>query len=93
MPSVGKHLKNVKAFALDSLYNEHKDYVEEIVFKAKAYNEDYYKELIDTFTKLELSKNEMNLMIFGNYVDSSEYHKRPLSKLSTDILKQLKLNL
>ena len=83
------HYLNVEVFALAELYNEHKDYVQEIVFKACTYNDDYYQSLMESFSDLGLSKSEMKLMIFGNYVDPEDYGKRPLSKLTAEILEQL----
>jgi len=62
--------------------------VQEIVFKACAYNDDYYQSLIESFSELGLSESEMKLMIFGNYIDPVDYGKRPLSKLTAEILEQ-----
>lgn len=89
LPKDGTHSTHVEAFALDELYNQHKDYVEEIVFKAQSYSDGYYTSIIDSFSGLGLTEKEMNLIIFGNYIEPSEYCKRPLSKLTADILNQL----
>ena len=93
LPDIGDHLSHVNAFVLSELYNQHKDYVEEIVFKAKSYNEGYYKSLINSFSGLGLSESEMNLLIFGNYISMDDFDKRPLSKLTADILEQLEIKL
>ena len=86
-----KYDTNINTFLLNEFYNEHKDYISEIVFKARSYNEGYYQTLIDTFTGQGLSKKEMELIIFGNYLETQELGTRPLSKLSKDIIEQVEL--
>jgi hypothetical protein len=80
---------NIDTFALKELYNEHKDFILEVVFKARAYNDEVYKSLIQTFSNQGLSEKEMNLLIFGTYLESEEIGLRPLSKLSKDIIEQI----
>lgn len=84
--------KNIDTLALKELYNEHKDFVSEIVFKTRAYNSGVYKSLIDTFLDQDLSEKEMELLIFGTYLESDELGLRPLSKLSKDIIEQIGLD-
>ncbi|MEG1724859.1 MAG: hypothetical protein RR313_05645 [Anaerovoracaceae bacterium] len=93
LPSNGIHISHVSAFALNDLYNQHKDYVEEIVTKAQSYDDGYYKSLIDSFSGLGLSERGMNVLIFGNYTSVDDFDKRPLSKLTADILEQLEIKL
>jgi 5-methylcytosine-specific restriction endonuclease McrA len=81
--------RNIDVLALKELYNEHKDFVSEIVFKARAYNDDVYKSVIETFTHQGLTEKEMNLLIFGTYLEENEIGLRPLSKLSKDIIEQI----
>jgi len=80
---------NIDVLALKELYNEHKDFVSEIVFKARAYNDEVYKSVIETFTHQGLTEKEMNLLIFGTYLEENEIGLRPLSKLSKDIIEQI----
>lgn len=80
---------NVKQLGLNKIYEEHIDYVEEIVDKIYAYNKDYYKAMVDDFTGLGKSPNEIDVIIWNAYLKENE--KRPMSKLTTDILRQLKL--
>ena len=84
-----KYDKNIETFALKEFYNEHKDFISEIVFKARAYNDDVYKSIIDTFSNQGLTSNEMKLLIFGTYMNEYEMGLRPLSKLSRDIIEQI----
>jgi hypothetical protein len=79
---------NIEVFGLEDRYNEVKDYAEEIVFKALTYNDGYYDSIKQTFDQMSLTKSEMDRIIFGNYVSPEDFHKRPLSKLTHDILEQ-----
>lgn len=81
--------QNINTFLLTHFYNEHKDYISEIIFKAKAYNTGYYQTLLETFLDLQLSPKEMRLLVFGNYTEIDELGLRPLSKLSRDIIEQI----
>jgi hypothetical protein len=81
--------KNITEFALAKLYSNHDDYVEEIVDKAYAYNNEYYSGLNEIFSGIGKSPSVINRLIFGNYLETAEHEKRPLSKLTKDILEQL----
>lgn len=88
------HDNHIDLLALQELYNCHKDYVEEIVFKAYAFSGDLLSDvntLLNQAAGMHLDKNTANRIIYGSYISKSEYHKRPLSKLTADILKQLKI--
>ena len=84
-----KYKSNVDTFRLEDLYNEMKDYVSEIVFKAQSYNNGYYNDLIKSFENTCLTKQEMETIIWGNYLDTAKHLDRPLSKLTSDILDDL----
>ncbi|OAV71393.1 hypothetical protein Barb6_01430 [Bacteroidales bacterium Barb6] len=81
--------KNIEVFGLKELYNQHIDYVEEIIDKAQAYNADYYDSLIQSFSGLGKTPTEIDRCIWGNYIETADHCKRPLSKLTRDILEQL----
>ncbi|NCB69260.1 MAG: hypothetical protein EOM47_10500 [Bacteroidia bacterium] len=83
--------KNIKVFALKKLYNEHIDYVKEIIDKAQAYNQSYYNSLIDSYKGLGKQDAEIDRFVWGNYLENAEHEKRPLSKLTRDILEQLEI--
>lgn len=80
---------NIEVFMLNELYNHHLDYINEIVDKARAYNSDYYNGLIESFQQLGACPSEINRYIWGCYLEVVEHGKRPLSKLTKDILDQL----
>lgn len=80
-----------KTFALEKLYSEHKDYVNEIVIKALAYENRYFEDIKKTFELKGLNENcNMDQLIFGNYIETAQHSQRPLSKLTKDILDQIK---
>lgn len=41
--------ENTRVLGLPELYEQHNDYVKEILDKTLAYNKDYYKSLMDSF--------------------------------------------
>ena len=81
--------ENVKMFGLQSLYEGHSDYAKEIFDKAIAYNHSVYDALIYEFQGMVKTQEELERLIWGNYVNEEDFDKRPLSKLTLDILKQL----
>lgn len=83
--------RNINTFVLKELYNEHIDYVKEIIDKAQAYNHSYYNSLIDSYNGLGKQESEIDRFVWGNYLEKAEHEKRPLSKLTNDILEQLKI--
>lgn len=82
---------NVKTFALAELYEKHTDHIEELIIKAYSYNQEYYRGLIEDFSRIGKSGSEIHRLIFGNYMDIADHEKRPLSKLTSDILEQIGL--
>ena len=84
-----KYQNSIKTFALKELYNEHADYIKEIIDKAYMYNDSYYDGLVEAFSGLGKTPQEIKRLIFGNYVELSDNEKRPLSKLTSDLLDQI----
>lgn len=76
-------------FHISELYNQHKDVVEEIIWKAKIYNKSYKESLSNSFSKFFPNTTNFNRFIIGNYDNPNEIHRRPLAKLVQDIAKQL----
>lgn len=87
-----KAKKNIKDFALEAIYKNHKDIVLELIQKSYMYNESYIEELMKNYEGT-LFKNEEDLLrlIFGGYISDEDLGKRPLSKLTKDILEQLEI--
>lgn len=81
--------KHIEVFNLRNLYNEHKDIVSEILIKSEMYNKSYLDELMKNYEGT-LFKNREDLLrlVFGGYIADEDLGKRPLSKLTKDILEQ-----
>lgn len=77
-----------QSYDIYGIYNTQKDVVEELFWKAKAYNKTRINELADL---LDLDKAQVKRMVIGSYIDYEDIHKRPLTKFTQDIAKQLKL--
>ena len=85
-----RSMANVEAFALDELYKRHKDYALDIVFKEIA-NEDGYLEVIEReFQRMGLSDNLTHRILWGCDINSEDMSKRPLSKMTIDLINQIK---
>jgi hypothetical protein len=81
-----------KFFKLHELYETHKDYARELMQKGLVYSESQVQELWDTYRDdVFQSKAEVVQMIMGNYVQSTDIHKRPLAKLTKDLAEQFDL--
>lgn len=76
-------------FHISQVYDQHKDVVEEIIWKSRIYNKSYKNSLSDSFDKLFPHSSNFNRLILGNYDNPSDLHKRPMSKLIQDISRQL----
>jgi 5-methylcytosine-specific restriction endonuclease McrA len=83
-------IKNYNSyFKVDSLYSLHTDYVEEILNNAIIYGNTMTRELLDQYSDMFSTKEDIFRMIFGNYVEPKDFLKRPLSKLTHDLLEEL----
>ena len=83
---------NIKSFELDMLYENHKDIVLELIQKNAIYNESYLDELLTQYEgTLFKNREDLQRLITGGYVSDDEIGKRPLSKLTKDIAKELGL--
>ena len=78
--------KNDEYFQLQEIYQNHKDIVIELILKEINYPKSYIKELIDNHFGTE---EEIYRFIFSNFLKIDDLHKRPLSKLTKDIVKEL----
>lgn len=81
-------------FAVKEIYETQKDLAAEIIAKSEIYNESYKTVLQNSFSKLYGKGKQsinFNRIILGNYTEPKDIHKRPMSKFTQDIAKQLKL--
>lgn len=77
---------SIDTFLLDKVYQSHVDYVQEIWFKSRMYTPDKIEMLGEEFSELFDTERSIADLIFGQYLECSQLHKRPLSKLTRDIL-------
>lgn len=80
---------NIEVFGIHELYNEHKDFVMDIIDKANAYNAVGAQNLVDAFQGTGRSPQDVFDFVWGDDLDEIETINHPLSKLKQDILKQL----
>lgn len=84
--------KNVDVLKLRDVYQIHTDVVQECIKKATIFNPTYLEDLYNTYSDLFSSREELDRIVYGNYLEESDYGKRPLSKLTKDIVSQLLLD-
>ena len=77
------------SYKIELLYNEHAPYISELLYKNFVFNDDAIKSIYNSYKELFDSPSELKRLIFGNY-DPENYNQRPLSKLTNDIMQQLK---
>lgn len=80
-----------KTFHINGRYHEHNDYLEEIIWKSQVYNPSGLKALEQVLGDTLPKYVDPLRFILGNYIAPEDTHKRPLSKLTQDIAKQLGL--
>lgn len=74
---------------MEQLYQQHADVAKDIVMKAQAYNDNYYGGIIHSFQSAGYTKEYINNLIWGTYTNDKQLGKRPFSKFTKDILKQI----
>ena len=81
--------RNLEVMAIQSSYNSHVDYIQEILKKAQIYSKEMRNDLLNSFPELFSSDDEIIRIIFGNYIDATDFLKRPFSKLTRDLLEEV----
>ena len=81
--------EDIDTLKLEDLYQPMSDYALEIIKKAQLYPQSKIHELREEFSHLFSSEEELKQVIFGNYLKEKDFKKRPLSKLTHDILEEL----
>lgn len=86
---VGESFNEV--FAISGIYDTQIDIVEELILKSHIYS-GVYRELIEDYmVDIYGSKDVLDRLIMGTYVEERDIHKRPMAKFTQDIARQLKL--
>ena len=83
--------KHIEVFNLQSLYNEHKDIVSELLIKREIYPDSYIDELAQNYSGVFKNREDLLRLITCGYVEDKDLDKRPLSKLIKDISEELEL--
>lgn len=85
---------SIKVFHLNEVYNSsHIDYVEELVKRAQIYNASQVDEYLQNYQGMFANREEVLRIIFGNYINQKDFGKRPLAKLTKDLLEDLGITL
>ena len=88
----GKEKTFADRFNIRGIYAQHRDMAEELILKQQVYTDTYLKSLNQAFGKIVGGRERLReRLIIGNYSRPEEIHKRPLSKFSQDIARQLGL--
>jgi hypothetical protein len=86
----GLAIKHNSSFAIEEIYKTQLDVVEELLHKKLAYSKSKQKELLK-FKTLFPDKAILKRIIAGNYTEEEEINKRPMTKFTQDIARQLGL--
>ncbi len=76
------------SFKIDQLYEEHSDYISELLYKNYIFNDEAIESIYRSFKEILNSPSKLKHLIFGNY-EPDKFNQRPLSKLTKDIIQQL----
>lgn len=80
---------NKEMFHLEALYQHHKPYVQELLLKKNLiYNDSYLAMMQATFANLNLSKQYLDIFLYGYSFDENLDRDKILEKLTKDILEK-----
>ena len=76
---------------IESMYKEHQDVAEEVIWRKMIYNDAFKDSLRNLLEEKNFTDEEINRFILGSYFDKGDVHKRPLTKLMQDVLKNSRI--
>ncbi len=79
---------SIATFHLNEVYASHYDYAREIVWKSRIYTDDMIDSLSENLGSIFGSKKEIRELVYGQYLNQDEAHKRPFAKLTQDLLEE-----
>jgi hypothetical protein len=83
---------SIDCFKLELIYSKYADVIQELILKKLAYNSKYLEIIKDnTYEGLNLTHEEAYRLAFGNYHNEEDFQKRPLAKMTRDIVEELGL--
>ena len=74
-----------KEFKLQELYEQHSDYIRDILRTNYIYNDAYFESLVEQFPTLFVDAAEAKNLVYFNYLDEKDWGKRILAKLTHDL--------
>ncbi|MET3846952.1 hypothetical protein [Paenibacillus sp. OAE614] len=77
---------SIRLFQLQEVYQSHKEYVRELLYKQYVYKDAYKKDLTALFDNMQLTEQEIQLFLYGQVLQEDKLGDRPLSKLAYDII-------
>lgn len=83
-----KKSDSIEMFNLNEVYESHKDFVRELMYKNFVYSNTYKEQLNKLFSNMKLNPSEINLFLYGSRLDAKELNTRPLSKLAFDVINE-----
>lgn len=84
---------NIDMLGLDKAYEVHKDEVKKIISKTICYNEVYGEKLAKNFKGLNFTGSDIFEYVFQDYLKEDHFQNDSLSKLKSDIFKNVRKNL
>lgn len=86
---VKRAINSIKTFKILELYNKHKKYASDIIYKSVKYNDILIEELLSIEGLFE-SSDEIRRLIFGSLTEEIEINNTPLGKLTFDLINEFK---
>lgn len=83
--------RSIKTFALEDMYNSHLDIVKDLIRSGIVNNKSRIDEIYEEFSDIFSSREDVMQSLYLNYMDEKNLDKRPFSKLTQDICKELGL--
>ena len=80
---------NINLFKLKDIYQSHLDIVGELVIKCDKLSASYAKSLQTLLSSLGTSREEFYQYYFANYFNEKNFHRRPMAKLSKEVVSQI----
>jgi succinate dehydrogenase flavin-adding protein (antitoxin of CptAB toxin-antitoxin module) len=78
----------INLFKLEDIYQVHQDIVGELVVKAEEFKAKQ-ENIRQFYSALATNDSELYQFYFGNYLNPNDHNKRPLAKLTRDIVLEI----
>lgn len=78
-----------KMFSISGIYATQLDLAEELIISSQMYDKASRNSLTENFKKLHITQEVFNRFILGTYAEEVNIHRRPMSKFTQDIARDL----